>query len=55
MGSFSLPEDRLGGHVATATGRLREYFSPLGQYSVRIERFGFNSISLDRFGSNANP
>lgn len=55
MGTFSLPENRLGGHVATATGRLREYFSPLGQYSVRIVGFGVNSISLDRFGFIANP
>lgn len=54
MGSFTLPEARLGGHVATATGRLREYFSALGQYSVRIDGFGLNTIGLDRFGLAAN-
>lgn len=55
MGTFTLPENRLGGHVAIATGILRDYFSPLHQYSVRISGFGVNTISLDRFGCYATP
>lgn len=55
MGTFTLPEGRFGGHIATAPGRLRDYFSPLGQYRVRIDGFGNNTLSLDRFSLVANP